>query len=633
MRDDLPPDADKPDAARNWPDAIEIPIYVINVTTHVERLEAINARAAELDLRLIRWPATVGADLDPAMLSEGELADGIRVRGFAPWSGNEAACGISHIRLLRQITASIAQWAVVLEDDAIILHQIPTDIGAWGVPADADIVLLNDRSVVGAIEVAAGRFSYGKVVGGAGTDGYLISRVGAEKLLCILDPLKDPLDFQMYSHFTSIRSSDRPPFLWRLPGNAEADDVELTAYRIEPPLIGHDSKDSVIGNERHPRARFYCQVLLGQEFSDYTPYLHAYPSVPRVAASPVPPSSSRFFKGVDISQLYSGGQFQDRSWLPDDPLGLLQASGVNAIRMSAWTGASAPLNTGRLLSVAREAADQGLDLCVALHYSDTWADPGSQRLPASWQRLSRSSLGRAVYTYTYQLVSALCRQRTPPAVVQVGNEITNGMLWAGPGQDDRDGGRLWRGDWEGEPLDYDRQWEVFAGLARTAVAGVRNAAADWDAAIDVMVHIDTGAYVAQADWWLRRALDHGITFDLIGLSFYPMWHNGATIRALEALGLLCVSFPGTGIVLAETAFPYRPPAGGYLPDELEFPVTPSGQRDYLASVFRELRRLRTGRGLFWWGGFFAEGADCHRAHALLDDRGRPVPALAVFADA
>jgi arabinogalactan endo-1,4-beta-galactosidase len=227
----------------------------------------------------------------------------------------------------------------------------------------------------------------------------------------------------------------------------------------------------------------------------------------------------------------------------------------------------------------------------------------------------------------------LCRQRTPPAVVQVGNEITNGMLWAGHGRDDRDGGRLWRGDWEGEPLDYDRQWEVFAALVRTAVAGVRNAAADWDVAIDVMLHIDTGAYVAQADWWLRRALDHGITFDLVGLSFYPMWHNGATIRALEALGLLCVNFPGTGIVLAETAFPYRLPADGYMPYDLEFPVTPSGQRDYLATAFQKLRRLPTGRGLFWWGGFFTEGADCYRAHALLDDRGRPVPALAAFADA
>src|SRR6516165_6340790 len=98
MGDDVSPGAGKLDAAGNWPDTAEIPIYVINVAAHAQRLEAISARAAELDLRLIRWPATVGADLDPAMLSEGRLADGIRVRGFAPWSGNEAACGVSHLR-------------------------------------------------------------------------------------------------------------------------------------------------------------------------------------------------------------------------------------------------------------------------------------------------------------------------------------------------------------------------------------------------------------------------------------------------------------------------------------------------------------------------------------------------------
>ena len=212
MSDEALPGNASEDAGRSLPDASDVPIYVINVEAHALRLQTISARAAELSLRLIRWPATAGADLDPAALSGGELADGLRVRDFAPWSGNEAACGISHIRLLRELIDSGAQWAVVLEDDAIILHRIPTDIDAWGIPADADIVLLNDRSVAGAIEVTAGHFSYGKVVGGAGTDGYLISKIGAQKLLRILDPLKDPLDFQMYSHFASVRSSDQPPF-------------------------------------------------------------------------------------------------------------------------------------------------------------------------------------------------------------------------------------------------------------------------------------------------------------------------------------------------------------------------------------------------------------------------------------
>jgi arabinogalactan endo-1,4-beta-galactosidase len=646
-RDAEVPDAEVPDA--EVPDAEvpdpKVPVYVINVDGHTLRLCAVRARAAALGMDLIRWPATTDAELDPATLYRGELADGVRVRDFAPWSGSEAACGISHIRLLRAFVASGVPWCVVLEDDAVILDRFPATVRAWRLPADAEIVLLNDRSAAGPVEVVSGRFGYCRAVGGAGTDGYLISRPGAGKLLRVLDPLKDPLDFQMYAHFASVRGNDRPPYFWRLPRNAEADGVELTAYRIEPPLVGHRDGESVIGNARHPRARFYCRVLLGLEFNDDGgSYRYGYlratarPAAPGRAgaarAAAARASAGRFFTGVDVSHLDTTRWPAALSGQPrGNPLDLLVDTGVNAVRMSAWVGASTAFGTHRLLRVAREAADRGLALCVALHYSDTWADPGRQTKPADWRALGPPELDGALYAYTYDLVAALCRQGTPPAVVQVGNEITNGMLWAGADQADHAGGRLWRPEGEAVPLDYDSQWAVFAGLVRTAVAGVRAAAADWDAPVEVMVHIDTGAYAEQAEWWLRRAVDHGIDFDLAGLSFYPMWHDGATVRAVEELALLGMVLPDVGVVLAETSYPYRVPTDVAPTRPLQFPLTPSGQRDYLAAVLRSLRGLPTGRGLFWWGAFFLDGADCHRAHALVDQRGRPVAALTAFGEA
>jgi len=611
-----------------------IPVYVINVDGHTRRLQAISAKALTLGLDLIRWPATSGADLDAATLSKGELADGIRLRDFAPWGGNEAACGISHIRLLREFVSSGRPWAVVLEDDAVVLRGIPVNLDAWSLPADAEIVLLNDRSVSGPVEHACDAFAYGKVVGGAGTDGYLISRSGACKLLRIPNPLKDPLDFQMYAHFASVRGNDRPPFYWRLPRNPEADGVELTAYRIQPPFIAHRDGDSVIGNARHPRARFYCRVLLGLEFDgDASPYRYGYSPITAATFAAGDSTGKRFFNGVDITHLLIGEWPQVRQQPPRrHPLDLLACAGVDAVRVSAWVGTSTPLNTGRLLRIARDAAERELDLYVALHYSDTWADPGRQAKPAAWRDLRLPELDRVLYAYTRDLVDAMCAQGTPPSIVQVGNEITNGMLWAGTGQDDNGGGRLWRPPEEGTTLDYDRQWGVFARLVRSAVAGVRAAAAGWGAPIEVMVHIDTGAYVEQAEWWLRRARNHGIDFDLAGLSFYPMWHDGATTRAVGALALLSVALPDTGIVLAETAYPFRAPADVVITHELEFPLTLSGQRDYLATTLRALHTLPTGRGLFWWGAFLLDGADCHRVHALLDDRGEPVPALSTFVD-
>jgi arabinogalactan endo-1,4-beta-galactosidase len=610
-----------------------VPIYVINVDGHSVRLETISARAAALGMRLIRWSATTDAELDADTLHSGTLVDGVRVQGFAPWSGSEAACGISHIRLLRSFLSSGTPWAVVLEDDAVLLRRFPESLQAWRLPADAEIVLLNDRSTAGPVKLVAEELGYGKAVGGAGTDGYLISRSGASKLLHILDPLKDPLDFQMYSHFESVRANDPPPFFWRLPRNAEADGVELIAYRIEPPLIGHRDGDSVIGNARHPRARFYCRVLLGLEFGDDgATYQYGPPHAVARRSLPDPNPPGRFFTGVDVSHLQIDGPPATTPGLSrGDALDMLVDGGVNAVRVSAWVGTSTALRTDRLLDVAAATRKRALDLCVALHYSDTWADPGYQAKPAQWRALCSSELEDAVYTYTYDLVAALCRQDTPPAVVQVGNEITNGMLWAGAGQDDHGGGRLWRPQEEGRWLDYDRQWKVFGRLLRTGVAAVRAAAADWQAEVEVMVHIDTGAYAEQAEWWLRRAVDHGIDFDLVGLSFYPMWHDGATVRAVEEFGLLSIVLPDVGIVLAETAYPYRPPRDVPVTRRLEFPITPAGQHEYLATMLQALRGVPTGRGLFWWGAFFLNGADCFRAHALLDDTGQPMPALSAFA--
>lgn len=611
-----------------------VPVYVINVDAHTGRLLKISARATALGIELIRWPATTESELDGATLYSGELADGVRIRDFAPWSGNEAACGISHIRLMREFLSSGRTWAVVLEDDAVIVEPFPTHVADWNLPPDAEIVLLNDRSTAGSPEVVTARFAYGKVVGGAGTDGYLISRSGARKLLRVLDPLKDPLDFQMYAHFASVSRSDRPPFFWRLPRNRAADDVELTAYRIEPPLIEHRDGDSVIGNARHPRARFYCRVLLGLDFDDdSTVCWYPYPRAVVPAPARGDDAGRRFFRGVDISHLQTDGWFRElvrRSGR--HPLDLLADAGVDAVRISAWVDASTPFSTDGLLAVAREAADRNLALCVALHYSDTWADPGLQAKPGTWRGLRPPALDDAVSAYTYGVIRALCRQGTPPSVVQIGNEITNGMLWADPDQDDSAGGRLWRPENDGMTLDYGRQWEVFARLARCAVSAVRAAARDWDSAVEVMVHIDTGAQVEQAEWWLHRARGHGIDFDLAGLSFYPMWHDGATIQAIEALALLSVTLPDVGIVLAETAFPYRVPTDVALTRDLEFPTTLAGQRDFLAATLRALRTVPTGRGAFWWGAFFLDGADCHRVQALLDDRGQPVPALAAFVD-
>ena len=146
------------------------------------------------------------------------------------------------------------------------LRDLPLDIKSWELPSDADIVMLNDRASVGAVRKTGRDFSYGDVAGGAGTEGYLISQGGAAKLLRVLYPLMNPLDFQMYAHFESIQRLDCPPHYWKLPMNPRAVRTSLKAYRVMPGLVSHTGAESSIGNQRHPHAHVYCKLLLGMDF-------------------------------------------------------------------------------------------------------------------------------------------------------------------------------------------------------------------------------------------------------------------------------------------------------------------------------------------------------------------------------
>jgi arabinogalactan endo-1,4-beta-galactosidase len=615
-------------------------VFVINLDRDEGRLSHFAARLQALGVQFERWRATPGSELDPLAFGIRPIEEGIFVRNFREWSRNEAACGVSHLRLLRHIVRERIPWAVVMEDDSILHRRVPPDISSWELPDDAEIVLLNERSVVGDVRAVGRRFSYGPVAGGAGTEGYLISLRGARKLLKILYPFQNPLDFQMFAHFESIQELDRPPFYWTLPRNPDALSLDLKAYRIVPSLISHASIGSSIGNERHPLARYYCKVLLGLDFGDDDSY-RAYLSTPtRIrllqAASEPRLATRRFWKGVDVSHFDERTAFFDVDGSgPRELMDILRDHGVNAVRVSVWVGPETPFNAERLLRIARRAYDRGLALCVVLHYSDTWADPGRQSKPLAWRSLSIDELSAEVFSYTKGLVESLNRQGTPPAIVQTGNEITTGMLWADPGQPLARGGRLLDAG-DGLPPALERQWDAFARLLRSAVRGVREAATLSFDPPKVMFHLDEGAAVDRTLWWLDTCSRYTSDFDAIALSFYSAFHEGAVLGRLHDLRRLGSAFPDKDLVLAEIAYPHRPFTDkGTTRGEGELPFTEDGQRRYLERALAIVKGLPTGAGLFWWGATFIndtfeECIDCFRAQALFEPGGRALPALSAF---
>lgn len=156
-------------------------------------------------------------------------------------------------------------------------------------------------------------------------------------------------------------------------------------------------------------------------------------------------------------------------------LHILKDNGVNSIRLRIWNEPPGGFcNLERTLLMAKRIKEAGLSFLLDFHYSDKWADPANQWKPKAWEDLDFTGLKSAVYKYTSEVLTALQNQGTMPDMVQIGNEITPGMLW-GEGKVDGD-------------CDTTEQWEQFAALVQAGISGAKSV----DSSLSIMIHIDRG---------------------------------------------------------------------------------------------------------------------------------------------
>ena len=183
-----------------------------------------------------------------------------------------------------------------------------------------------------------------------------------------------------------------------------------------------------------------------------------------------------------------------------DCIDLLRAEGMNAVRLRVWvnhhTGWS---NLPDMLGLAKRAAQKGQRIMVDIHYSDFFADPHRQDIPAAWRNYDYDLMLEAVQEYTLFVLYALKEEGIAPEWVQIGNETPNGMLWP-------------MGRVDGEKGN----WDQYAGLTAMGYRAAKEAFPD----ITVIVHVDN-AYEYR-DWFWKAMKEHGGCWDMIGLSHYPM---------------------------------------------------------------------------------------------------------------
>ncbi|HRI24925.1 MAG TPA: beta-galactosidase GalA [Ferruginibacter sp.] len=223
--------------------------------------------------------------------------------------------------------------------------------------------------------------------------------------------------------------------------------------------------------------------------------------------------------GADISFLpeleNKGMKFYDTDGKEKDVIEILKLHGLNYVRLrifndpardSGYSPQSGFCDLAHTLAMAKRVKTAGMKLLLDFHYSDYWADPQKQWMPKAWRGKSITELKQAVYDYTRSVIQALKDQGTAPDMVQVGNEINHGMIWPAGSIDHLD------------------------NLAQLFFAGAQAVKAV-SPSTGIMLHIALGGQNDESKFFVDNMINRGVEFDVIGLSYYPKWHN--TLSDLE----------------------------------------------------------------------------------------------------
>ena len=312
----------------------------------------------------------------------------------------------------------------------------------------------------------------------------------------------------------------------------------------------------------------------------------------------------KFVKGMDLSTLIElercGAKYYDDG-KEMDILDIMKKYDVDTIRIRLWndpwseTGESYGAGENDLktsLEIAKRVTDAGFGVLLNFHYSDFWADPGKQFKPKAWADYGVEELEKAVYDFTAETMEVFEKEGVNITMVQVGNELSNGLLWP-----------------EGKVPNYDN----IAKFVNAGIRGVRKV----DGKVPIMIHLDNGGKNELYREWFDNFMQRGEDFQIIGLSYYPFWHG--TLDMLEYNMNDIAKRYGKDLIVAEVSMGYTmedykeyeklsdEERKGYatrqeLVEKIEYPMTVQGQYDFMEDFLNRISHIadNKGRGFFYW---------------------------------
>jgi arabinogalactan endo-1,4-beta-galactosidase len=310
-----------------------------------------------------------------------------------------------------------------------------------------------------------------------------------------------------------------------------------------------------------------------------------------------------FSKGADVSWLpqmeATGYTFYDADGTPKDVLQLLKDRGMNTIRLYVFVNPSNDRVNGHCsaaetVAMAVRAKNMGMRILIDFLYSDTFADPSQQTKPAAWASHSFEELKNDVYTYTFDVLNALKIAGVTPEWVQIGNEISGGMLW---------------------PEGKTPNWGPLAQLLNKGYDATKAI----NPSIKVVIHLDHGSDNERFRWFFDNIKYHNLKYDVIGMSYYPYWLGSnyrATIDPLQLNLIDMVSRYGKEVMVVEVGGEHN---------------LVQNTKDMLIAVINAVKAVPNNKGLgvLYWQPQGASSWSGYPLSAWLGN-GKPSPALDAF---
>lgn len=345
-----------------------------------------------------------------------------------------------------------------------------------------------------------------------------------------------------------------------------------------------------------------------------------------------PVAESTFYKGMDLSfqselEDYNV-EYKDANGASVELLDFVANNGTNLVRLKLWhTPENGQNSLADVKSYAQRVKAKNMDFLLDFHYSDTWADPGSQTPPVAWQNMTNEEIRIAIYQYTKDVVQQLKNQNTLPKIIQIGNETDSGFLW--------DYGRVWD--------SFSNNWPNYAELVSEAIRAIREV--DTNDTVKIMLHHSS---VENSIYFFDELLPYNLDFDIIGLSYYPQFQIRNLNLIQSKLNTLATTFDKE-ILMVEVAYPFTfqwdDNSNNFIGDSsqilTEFTATPQGQKAYLEWLVTTIKAIPNNKGIgfcYWapdWVAFEGNEATSTNGSAwenqcMFDFEHKALPVFDVF---